>query len=150
MIHLLEGPKTKLAATWIALVGGAFGLHRFYLFGPRDRWGWAFPAPSLLGLYGVWRMHEFGQDDQLAWVLIPILGLVLTVAMATAIVYGLTPDDRWNDQFNPHGAAAPTDWRTVTGVAVALLTGAAILMATIVFTAERYFEFEVQEQSPGR
>ena len=41
--------KSKTLATWIALVGGSLGLHRFYLFGLRDAWGWLHPWPTLLG-----------------------------------------------------------------------------------------------------
>ena len=145
-----RAPKSKTAATWIALIGGAAGLHRFYLFGPGDRWGWTFPLPSLLGLYGVWRMREFGMDDPLAGVLIPILGLALSVAMACAIGYGLTPDERWNARFNATAPCAPMDWRTVIGVALALIMGAGILMATIAFAAQRYFEYEAQAQAQAQ
>jgi hypothetical protein len=45
--------KHKAAATWLALLAGIFGLHRFYLHGFKDGWGWLFPLPTLLGLAGV-------------------------------------------------------------------------------------------------
>ena len=32
-------PRSKTLATWAALLGGSLGLHRFYLYGLRDRWG---------------------------------------------------------------------------------------------------------------
>ena len=64
--------KSKTLATWIALFGGSLGLHRFYLYGPRDIWGWLWPAPTLLGAYGVQRVLKLGQDDQLAWLLVPL------------------------------------------------------------------------------
>ena len=84
------GIKHKAVATWLALGVGAFGLHRFYLHGPKDRWGWLFPLPTLLGLVGVQRMNHLGQDDRLAWVLIPLLGISLVAALIGGIVYGLT------------------------------------------------------------
>ena len=31
--------RSKTLATWVAVIGGAFGLHRFYLHGRGDRWG---------------------------------------------------------------------------------------------------------------
>ena len=31
--------KSKTLATWIAVLGGSLGLHRFYLHGFRDAWG---------------------------------------------------------------------------------------------------------------
>ena len=84
--------KSKTFATWIALIGGGLGLHRFYLAGFRDVWGWLYPVPTLIGLYGVQRMRNLGQDDQLAWLLIPLLGIAVSAAMLSAIVYGLTSD----------------------------------------------------------
>lgn len=132
--------KSKAIATWIAIIGGAFGLHRFYLNGMRDVWGWLYPVPSLLGLYGVHRMQDLGQDDRLAWVLMPLLGLSLAAAMLSALVYALAPDDKWNAHYNPAGQASSSGWVTVIGAIVALMLGAGVLMATLAFSAQRYFE----------
>lgn len=148
MRHPSPGHKSKALATWIAIFGGAFGLHRFYLYGAGDGWGWMHPLPALLGLVGVQRMRQLGQDDRLAWLLIPLLGLVLSAAMLMAIIYALTPDDRWNARFNPHGPASRSGWATVIGAAVALFVGAGVLMATIAFGSQRYFESQV-EPPPG-
>lgn len=138
--------KSKTLATWIALIGGGLGLHRFYLYGLRDRWGWLYPLPTLLGVLGVQRMQEFGQDDQLAWALIPLLGLALAAAMLSAILYGLTPDERWHARHNPHEPAPErSGWGAVIGVALSLLIGAGVLMATIAFSGQRYFEHQIEE-----
>jgi hypothetical protein len=145
-----QGYKSKTAATWIALLGGSVGLHRFYLYGLGDRLGWLFVWPSLVGFYGVQRMRIVGADDHLAWVLIPFLGLMLAIAMTTAIVYGLTPDEKWNARFNPNGPQHQMGWGAVIGVATALIVGCGILMATLAFSAQRYFEYQaehVQENS---
>ena len=133
--------RSKTIATWVAFLGGALGLHRFYLHGLTDRWGWLFPVPTLVGVYGVLRMRRFGIDDRTAWLLIPLLGLVLSVVTVTAIVYGLTPDDKWNARHNPSGPQHRTGWSTVIGVMLALVIGAGVLMATIAFTAQHYFEY---------
>ena len=138
------GYKSKTLATWIALLGGSVGLHRFYLHGIRDPWGWLFVGPTLVGAYGVLRMRRFGGDDHLAWVLIPILGLTLAVAMITAIIHGLTTDDSWNARFNRCGRSHSSDWSTVLGVAIALFVGAGVLMATLAFSAQRYFEYQAE------
>ena len=137
--------KSKTLATWFALLGGTVGLHRFYLHGFRDRWGWLFVWPSLVGLYGVQRMRHLGGDDHLAWVLIPILGVMLSIAMLTAIVYGLTPDEKWDARFNPQGARSRSGWGAVIGVVLALMLGAGVLMATIAFSGQRFFEYQVEE-----
>jgi hypothetical protein len=138
------GSKSKTLAVWIALVGGSIGLHRFYLHGLRDRWGWLFVLPTLVGLFGVERMRHLGGDDHLAWVLIPLLGLTLSIAMFSAIFYGLTPDEKWNARFNADGPAHRMNWGTVIGVALALIIGCGVLMATLAFSAQRYFEYQVE------
>jgi hypothetical protein len=148
MIGQPTGYKSKALATWIALVGGALGLHRFYLHGPRDLWGWLYPLPALIGVYGVQRARQFGQDDHLAWFLIPLLGLVLATAMLSAIVYALMPDETWNARYNPSGRVSRSGWATVIGAALALLIGAGVLMATIAFSGQRFFEYQA-EQAPG-
>ncbi len=133
-------PRRKVVATWLALVAGVFGLHRFYLHGAKDRWAWLFPLPTLLGLVGVQRMSTLGQDDRLAWVLIPWLGASLVAALLSGIVYGLTPDDRWNARFNAGRAAPASGWATIIGVVLCLFVGGIVLMSTIAFSAQRYFE----------
>ena len=133
-------PKSKTLATWLALLGGVFGLHRFYLHGFRDRLGWLHPVPTLLGWHGVVRLREYGVDDRLAGLLLPMLGLMLALAMLTAIVHGLTPDERWNLRYNPARPAAPSGWGVVLGVIVALAVGATALLSTIAYTAQRLFE----------
>jgi hypothetical protein len=137
-------PRSKALATWLAVIGGAFGLHRFYLHGWRDLPGWLYPVPTLLGLAGVQRMRAFGQDDHVAWVLIPLLGLALSAAMLTAIVYGLTPDDKWAARHNRGQPVQATGWTPVLGVIVALLLGASVFMGTVAFSAQRFFEWQLE------
>ena len=144
------GYRSKTTATWLALVGGSIGLHRFYLHGFRDTWGWLFIVPSTVGFYGVQRMRHLGTDDHLAWVLIPLLGLMLSAAMLSAIVYGLTPDDKWNARFNPGGPDHRMNWVTVVGVGAALIVGGGILMATIAFSAQRYFEYQIERSGQSK
>ena len=90
-------------------------------------------------------MLDLGQDDPLSWALIPLLGLALATAMLMAILYGLTPDDKWNARFNPQRPAASSGWAAIIGVVLALLIGAGVLMATIAFSGQRYFEYQIEE-----
>ena len=101
--------------------------------------------PTLLGLYGLQRARQFGLDDHLSWVLMPLLGLMLAASMLGAIVYGLTPDEKWNARFNPAGPVSRTGWLTILGVLLALALGAAALMATIAFSAQRFFEYQAEQ-----
>ena len=136
-------PRSKTLATWLAVTGGSLGLHRFYLHGLGDKAGWLFPLPTLAGLAGVVRMRNLGQDDTVAWLLIPLLGLSLSAAMVSAIVIGLTTDERWDQRFGrPGQPAASTGWGPVLGVITALLLGGTVLMGTIAFGGQKYFEWQ--------
>ena len=137
--------KSKALATWIALIGGSLGLHRFYLHGLRDVLGWLHPLPTLIGIYGIERVQQFGQDDRLSWALIPILGFMVAGSMLTAIVYGLMNDEKWDRRFNTDGPPTHSGWSTVIGVILALMLGAGVLMATIAFSGQRFFEYQIEE-----
>ncbi len=134
---------SKTVAAWLALLGGLFGAHRFYLHGWRDWAGWLHPLPSLLGLAGIIRMQNLGQDDLASWALIPLFGVMMVVAMASAIVIGLTPDERWAQRFAPPGAEpASTRWGPVIAVVVALMLGGAAGMGTLAFGGQKFFEYQ--------
>lgn len=137
--------KSKTLATWVALLVGSLGLHRFYLYGFKDRLGWFYWVPTFLGLHGIQRVQDYGLDDHWSWALIPLLGLMVAQAMLAAILYGLTPDERWDARHNPGQPVHPTRWAPVLGVITALLVGAGVLMATIAFSGQRYFEYQVEE-----
>jgi len=135
--------RSRTVATWLAVLGGALGLHRFYLHGLRDGWGWLHWPFTLAGGWGVLRMRELGQDDRLAWLLIPLLGLSVTAAMAAALVYGLMLDERWDARFRPHGPPSHSGWLAVLGAIAALMIGATALLSTIAFATQRYFESQL-------
>ena len=141
--------KNKTLAAWLAFLGGPLGLHRFYLHGLGDLPGWLLPIPTALGLYGIERAREFGLDDGLSWVLIPFLGFTIAACALTAIVYGLMTPEKWNARHNPEDAsdapAGRTGWLTIGAVVVSLFIGATVLMASIAFSFQRYFEHQVEE-----
>ena len=95
-------------------------------------------------------MQSLGQDDRVAWVLIPCLGLTLAAAMLSALVYALCADEKWNARHNPGGPVSRSGWATVIGAIVALMLGAGILMATIAFSAQRFYEFQADVSATGR
>ena len=139
-------PKAKWIATWLAVLGGGLGAHRLYLYGKRDGWAWWHAVSAVVGLYGVWRMRQWGQDDQMAWILIPWLGITLSVGMLAAVIFGLTPDEAWSKRYHPEHAGRASGWLEVIGVVLALAIGATALMATIAFSAQRYFEYQADMQ----
>ena len=141
--------KNKTVAAWLAFIGGPIGMHRFYLHGFGDWMGWLLPIPTALGLYGLQRVKQLGQDDHLAWLLIPLLGFTIAGCALTAIVYGLASTEKWNGWFNPQldeeAASGHTDWLTIGAVVFALFFGASALMGSLVFSFQRYFEYQIEE-----
>lgn len=136
--------RSKTIATWLAIIAGTLGLHRLYLRGWSDVWGWLHPIPSGLGLIGILRVRDLGQDDPVAWILMPFLGLMIAQSMLVAILWGLTPDERWDARHNPGMTPVRTAWGPVLGAITALLIGAAALMSTIAFGVQKLFEWELQ------
>ena len=141
--------KNKTFAAWLAFIGGPLGLHRFYLHGWRDPLGWALPLPTLLGVYGILRLLAYGVDDTASWWLLPLLGLTIAGCALTAILYGLTPREKWNARFNPRvsedDAAGGTDWFTIVAIVASLMIGTGVLMATLAYSFYNYFNWQVEE-----
>ena len=141
--------KNKTLAAWLAFLGGPLGLHRFYLFGIWDTLGWMLPVPTALGIYGVQRVQEFGLDDVASWLLIPLAGFCFAGCALNAIVYALMTKEAWNAKFNPgapeDAVAGQTNWMTIGAIVLSLLIGTTVLMSSIVFSIQRYFEYQIEE-----
>lgn len=141
--------KNKTLAAWLAFLGGPIGLHRFYLHGLRDPLGWLLIVPTALGIYGLQRIQAYGQDDAASWLLLPLLGFTISGCAMTAIVYGLSSAEKWNQRHNPDAApdasAGQTHWLTVFALATSLLFGTTALMASLAFSFQHYFEYQAEE-----
>lgn len=141
--------KNKTLAAWLAFLGGPLGLHRFYLFGFRDTLGWLLPIPTALGWWGIQRARDIGLDDFASWWLIPLLGFSFAACALNAIVYALMTPEKWNARFNPQApqdaSAGQTNWLTIGAIVLSLMVGATVLMSSIVFSLQRYFEYQIEE-----
>jgi len=60
----------------------------------------------------------------------------------------MTPQ-KWNARFNPSAAAdaacGHTNWFTIGAISLALLVGTTALMSSLVFSFQRYFEYQIEE-----
>jgi TM2 domain-containing membrane protein YozV len=133
---MLASIKNKTIATWLAFIFGQLGLHRFYLFGFKDKLAWLHPLFAAIGWY------------QLAWLLVPVLGFLLAATAITAIYYGLSSLEKWNATHNPQhpeSLAGQTNWLVIGAVVFSLLMGATALMSSIAFSFQRYFEYQIEE-----
>lgn len=144
--------KNKTVAVWLTLVTGPLGLHRLYLQRRFDGLSCLLLLLTLTGAYGVLRAREIGLDDHASWLLIPWLGLSVAASSLAAIVYGLMDTEQWNARFNhdlpADDAAGVSGWLTIGGVVIALLLGATVLLSSIAFSFQRYFEYQA-EDAPG-
>ncbi|MGV3741655.1 MAG: NINE protein [Burkholderiaceae bacterium] len=119
--------KNKTLTTFLAIFLGGIGLHRFYLRGQADKWGWlhllSLPASGLLiSTFPDWPMF-FG-----------LMPLVLSglVGILEALVLGLTPDEKWDAKYNPaSGRSSASGWPLAILLVLAVGVGATGLIATI-------------------
>jgi len=119
--------KNKTFATFLALVLGAVGAHRFYLKGPVDRLGLlhvcSVPAAGLV--YGL----RHGANP--FWVLLPLL-VSFIAGCIEALVIGLTPDEKWDAAYNAgSGRRSESNWIVVALLVATMLVGATVVIATI-------------------
>jgi hypothetical protein len=119
--------KNKTLATFLALVLGGVGAHRFYLKGGTDRLGLlhvcSIPAAGLV--YGL------GHAPNPFWVLLPVL-VSCIVGFIEALVIGLTPDEKWDAAHNAaSGRRSDSNWLVVLLLVATLMVGATTLIGTI-------------------
>ncbi|HEY4542230.1 MAG TPA: hypothetical protein VIG66_07655, partial [Noviherbaspirillum sp.] len=87
--------KNKTFATFLAVIPGGIGLHRFYLAGARDFWAWVHAAALPLSLL----LMASRPDMPTLFALLPLIVSAL-VALLAGLVIGLTPDEKWDAQYN--------------------------------------------------
>lgn len=128
--------KNKTFSTFVATVFGSIGLHRFYLKGIQDIWGWLHLAalPISVLAYLFWR-----QDQQVAFLFGPLIisGLI---AFIESLVIGLTLDEKWDAKYNPgSGRQSDSSWFVVLLVVLTLGIGAIALIGAIARTFDLLF-----------
>lgn len=107
--------KNKTVATLLASLGGTFGLHRFYLCGPRRLLPW---------LYLLF-----------AWSLVPTFA-----GFIEALRFALTPDAKWDAKWNAASSKKNHSGWPVIMVAALTLFGSMVLFMTLIsFGLGRYF-----------
>ncbi len=136
--------RSKTLTAALAFLLGSVGAHRFYLYGFRDKYGWAHIVGTLLGVRGVLLLIATERTSTLGWALaIPGAISVLTGCLS-AIVYGLRPDEKWDAQFNlGSGEQSRSGWTVVFIVIFSLFFGAMLLMAGLALAFQTYFESQI-------
>ena len=119
--------KNKTVATFLALLLGSIGLHRFYLGGLSDRWGWlhtvSLPLSAALLL----------SNPELPLLVntVPLVISMLTASIETFVI-GLMPDEKWDARYNPaSGRASDSRWPIALMMVLNLFYGATLLLAVL-------------------
>jgi hypothetical protein len=119
--------KNKTMATLLALLLGSVGVHRFYLHGITDCWGWlhavSLPLSAMLLL----------SNPELP-LLVNTLPLVISLLRASieTFVLGLMPDEKWDARYNPaSGITSDSRWPIALMMVVNLFCGATLLLAVL-------------------
>lgn len=127
--------KNKTFTTFLAMLFGGLGLHRFYLGGTGDRWGLL--HLSTLALSGI--LIRLWPDQPLLFTAFPLVASIL-IGFVEALVLGLTPDEKWDQFHNPQSGK-----QSRSGAVLAILLvltaglGAVTLIAVLARTLDLLF-----------
>lgn len=127
--------KNKTHAMFLASAFGGLGVHRFYLHGRKDLWGWAhfltLPAAILISL--------IAYKQQLFFTAAPFIISIL-VSIVEALVIGVTPDEKWDALFNANsGKNNFSDWPLAGLLVLMVGLGATALIAVLARTLDLLF-----------
>lgn len=123
----MNAHKNKTLAALLAFLLGPAGIHRFYLRGAGDLWGWlhfaSLPASAAL------------MTAQPEWPLLATaLPLVLSMLAASieTFVIGLMPDEKWDALWNADsGRQNDSRWPVAVLMVANLFYGATLLLAVL-------------------
>jgi hypothetical protein len=127
--------KNKTLATLLAALAGGAGLHRFYLFGSKDFWGWIHLATVPLTVL----LIALRPESPMLFTGAPFVASALA-GFLEALVIGLTPDDKWDTRHNPASAhKSESGWPLALALVLTVGVGAVGLIATIARTFDLLF-----------
>jgi hypothetical protein len=119
--------KNKTLATLLASLFGGIGLHRFFLYGKKDFWGWAHLLTLPLSAIAI----ALRPEQQALFLAFPFILSVLS-GFLEALVIGLTPDEKWDARHNlDSGKQTRSSWPLVLLLVLSLAMGAFGILAVL-------------------
>ena len=119
--------KNKTFATFLALVAGAIGAHRFYLRGSVDKLGLLHVAS--LPVCGL--VVGLAPDANWFYKLLPLL-ISAIAGYIEALVIGLMSDELWDQAHNAgSGRSSASNWPLALLLVATMVTGAVVVIGTL-------------------
>ncbi|WP_034293711.1 hypothetical protein [Herbaspirillum sp. RV1423] len=119
--------KNKTLSTFLAAVLGGIGIHRFYLYGRKDLFGWLHAACLPVSALAMLIFSNF----QPLFMAMPFVLSVLC-GFLEALVIGLTPDEKWDAGHNPaSGKKSESHWILALILVLTLGIGAMSVIALL-------------------
>lgn len=127
--------KNKTFSTLLAILLGGIGAHRFYLYGKKDLWAWASALTYALLAFAA--VAQLPQSVFIAFLTLVIISFF--AGLISALVIGLTPDEKWDAQHNADsGRSSNSSWFVILLVALTFALGSTALIATIARAFDLY------------
>ncbi|MGZ5817390.1 MAG: NINE protein [Burkholderiaceae bacterium] len=124
---MISRHKNKTLATFFASLLGAFGIHRFYIRGYKDRWAWIHLLSLPLSAIAI----ILFKNQPVLFTFSPLLISGLA-GFIEALVIGLTPDDKWDASYNAQSnQQSHSNWPLALLLVLTVGIGAMALIATI-------------------
>ncbi|MES2257321.1 MAG: NINE protein [Pseudomonadota bacterium] len=119
--------KNKSFATLLAFIAGGVGVHRFYLRGSKDAWGWL----HLASVPAVAAVMAAAPQADIYFKLLPLF-ISMLAGFLEALVLGLMSDEKWDATFNAgSGRQSESTWPLALLLVATLMVGASSLIAAI-------------------
>ena len=119
--------KNKTFVTFLALILGGLGAHRFYLRGPLDKLGLLHLAS--IPLAGM--LIGLNPEANAYYKLLPLL-VSSIFGFLEALIIGLTPDEKFDAAFNAgSGKTSDSSWILAVLLVTTMLVGTTTLIATM-------------------
>lgn len=123
----MHNHKNKTIAAFGAALLGAFGAHRFYLYGKKDVAGWAHAASVPMALAAAISLPA----HPVFFLCLPIIISAL-LGSIEALIIGLTPDEKWDATHNTlSGESSKSGWPLAVLLVLTFGAGAIGLIAVI-------------------
>lgn len=127
--------RNKTFTTLLAAVFGSIGLHRFYLYGRRDWFGWLHIVSLPVSVMAILMLNNV----QPLFVGILFILSILS-GFLEALVIGLTPDEKWDAKHNHNsGKQSESHWVLALILVATLAVGATAVIALLARGFDLFF-----------